>query len=279
MPECSEIKYLKTIKEKYNYEKCPTCCKNFLSLEEHHIVPQSFHKRKIFSNKIFTSDSPECNSQIRKYVNLKMLKNGLKTKGLWCKECENYSARLDDIFIKFWDNNTRISSRDLIKFISITCIRFYLYALKPRKNLKTQLFCNKLINTLRMPSQRFFQFLLSTRDEIDNTHLKIYVCRVDNTQISLLLPKLHFDSEKIEDQRVTIFMGDMLFNIFIKDIPDSFVKFLGQIGIKPNNFLSLQCSTKNIYKDQFPIITTKQMEYIIGHKFIFQIPELYLENK
>ncbi|MBP9741940.1 MAG: hypothetical protein KBD37_01130 [Burkholderiales bacterium] len=270
--EYAENKYCEDIKQIYLDGICPICSNNRLSTRKNHIIPTSFHER--FPAHTFTTNNQEHNLRMHKLVPIERLKNGLKIKGLWCDECENESQKVDDKFISFWDDNTVISNYNLIKFISTTCIRFYLYALKPHENEKTKEFSSDLRNILKIPRQRVIESLLFKQCKSSFTQLypEIYVCRVENVAVSLLFPKLHSFSQTVGDQRISFFIGDMLFNVFVGsqwfggDEDVSFFRFnilLNQANLTFNNFLRLNTCTKNISKADIPIITSNQMYDIL----------------
>lgn len=261
------------IQQKYQDNICPVCGRTPLSNRKNHIIPKGFHKR--ISNSMLTSTDQSYVDKIHELIPPQRLRNGISINGLWCDNCEDESAKYDDKFISFMDSGS-IYQCELIHFIRLTCLRFYLMLIKPHNNIKTQEFAD-LLSILKKPSYRLLMSLMEMENPIsqfdDKFIPEIYICKVKSTNISLSYPKLH-NLVPNEDERVSLIVGDLFINIFIGNshinmlsASPALTRFKRLIKNKNLTIESLlylaKDSTRQIHSNEIPLISTEQMLYLI----------------
>lgn len=265
--------YYQDIKQKYANNICPVCEHYPLSTRKNHVIPRGFHKRT--ANVNLTSTEQSYIDKIHELISPQRLKNGIYVNGLWCDNCEDKSAIYDDKFISFIDSD-KITSSELIDFIRLTCLRFYLMLLKPHNNINTQEFAN-VLSILKKPSNRFLWALMEMEDPIspdgDRFIPEIYICKVSSTNINLSYPKLHSLMPN-EDERISFIIGNLFINIFIGNshpntLSNSYALTRFKKLLKDKNlaidsllYITKDC-IKQINSNEIPTIGTEQMLYLL----------------
>ena len=163
--------------------------------------------------------------------------------------------------------------KELINFIRLLYLRFYLFLVKPHTNENTKLLAD-LLKYHETPSQYFIDAILYKQHHITSTEQFpiVLVCRINNLPFKVSFPQLHY-LEKGRDERICLAIDNLFFQIF----PGSQYFTFEDNGFRFNTYneynhghpLNLDNFTllnvfedKEILKNEIPEITEDQFAFL-----------------